>query len=479
MSFLWCPHCKQPHALSTTSCPTTGGRISMGIGRAERALAERGTLIAKRYKVRTFVGSESVALVYVATHVTTGRQVLVKVVHDDDDLSREERVAEVLEMEREARAASMVEHPNVAPMLDFERTRRGRRLSGARAHRRPSWRTLSANDGALDPADASDILSQILSGLHALDLAGIVHRDLATHNIFVQQRAGCRPLVKIAGLGRSTGPNLGTTNGSPVGHPLRVARAPRQPPGAVDHRSDLFSCGVILFEMLTGRRPFEAATTERCGPRSCTTRLPPPRSSAAARGRVAGAPRQGSRQGSGEAIPDARELQRALPSRTRPTSAPAAALRHRRADRAHRDAFPSPRGRAAGRGANMGFEMRPVHRARDRQRLRARDAARHRHRRRGLQGDPHAPPPSGRREDPPRPTPHRRSSTSSGSRRRLSLASKLDHPNVTRVLDCGEESDGRLSPGDGVPRRAEPRGRARRRAAAVADSRGHDRHPDR
>jgi serine/threonine protein kinase len=441
MSFLWCPHCKQPHALSTTSCPTTGHRISLGIGRAERALAERGTLIAKRYRVLTLVGNESVALVYVAKHVNTGRLVLVKVVHDDD-IPLEERTAEVREMEREARAASLVEHPNVAPVLDFERVGE----AGGFLVREHLSTTKLAHvlrvGGALDPLDAVDLISQILSGLHAIDLAGIVHRDLATHNLLVLQRVGCRPLVKIAGMGRAVGPNLGPSNDPPSGVHYAAPELLAFPSASGDHRSDLFSCGVLLFEMLTGRRPFEAATTDAV--RTALLNDAPP--SIAQLAPQLGAEWQrvltkALSKDPAKRFQTATELQLALPTRLR------ASRLELISDAAEQIALTEtvpisegPRSRA---GSNVGSRCDPyigrvvgngyaleallgtgtsgaVYKA-IHTRLQRPVAVKILH-------DRH------------------RSSRQYVERFKAEalLASKLDHPNVTRVLDCGEESDGRL-----------------------------------
>jgi serine/threonine protein kinase len=443
MSFLWCPHCKQPHALSTTTCPTTGGRIAMGIGRAERAVAERGTLLGKRYKVGAFVGTESIAFVYLAKHTTTGRQVHVKVVPDDDDETpRDERIAEVLEMEREARAASMVEHPNVAPVLDFERLGEAegflvREQGGAKLAQ-----ALRAN-GALEPGDASDLLAQILSGLQALDLSGIVHRDLATHNIFVQQRVGCRPLVRIGGLGRSTGPGLGTTDDPPSGVHYASPELLADPPGVVDHRSDLFSCGVILFEMLTGRRPFEAATT--LAVRAAILGDAPPSAAQLA-------PQLGDEwleildkalaKDPAKRFESAREMQRALPSHTRATAR--LKLTTESSDALWlTETAPASEGPRSRSGVNMGSRCDPyigrvlggryaletllgsgtmgaVYKAMH-TRLHRPVAVKILHDR------------------------HRASKQYvERFKAEALLASKLDHPNLTRVLDCGEESDGRL-----------------------------------
>jgi serine/threonine protein kinase len=256
--FVWCPHCGSPHALSTVTCPTTGKPLATGLRRPERGLPP-GSLIAQRYRVQRWGIEESVSLLYDATQIGTNRRVWVKVV-DENSPAREERAAEILEMEREARAACMIEHPNVSPVLDFGTLGEGTAfLVRERAAGQPLAAMLGT-EGVLEVHDAVDIVTQILSGLHALHLAGIVHRDPGTHNVFMVHRTGCRPVAKIAGLGRCSAPNLGAPPDAPSG--VHYSSPELLSGGVVDARSDLFACGVILFEMLTGRRPFEAPSLE-------------------------------------------------------------------------------------------------------------------------------------------------------------------------------------------------------------------------
>src|SRR5262245_1672206 len=121
--FLWCPHCLLPHALDALACPKTGKALQTTQRSADRWLA-RGSLIADRYVVRGWAGTESIAQLYVARQVATSRRVIVKLVRAAG-LSPEDCQAETAEMHREAQAASIVEHPNVAPVLDFGQLGKG------------------------------------------------------------------------------------------------------------------------------------------------------------------------------------------------------------------------------------------------------------------------------------------------------------------------------------------------------------------
>lgn len=253
--FLWCPHCGAPHALETVTCPTTGKALETGPRHRARAIPS-GTLVGARYKVASWIGEESVALLYEAQHVELGRQVVLKHVRDDG-VANEDRQAETLEMEHEARAAGKLDHPNIATILDFGRLADGEAFLVREASSRTKLSSALRAAGVLSADDAGDILAQILSGLDAIADAGIVHCDISSHNISLAQRAGYRPHARILGLGRCSA----AVSTAPV--EVRSAvhySSPELLRGAeVDHRSDLFSCGVLLFEMLAGRRPFEAA----------------------------------------------------------------------------------------------------------------------------------------------------------------------------------------------------------------------------
>ena len=422
--------------------PDDGWANSMGIGRAERALAERGTLIAKRYRVRTFVGSESVALVYVATHVTTNRQVLVKVVHDDDDLSREERVAEVLEMEREARAASMVEHPNVAPILDFERTATGKALWCA-STRRPSSRTPSAEQGRSTPRmrpTSSRRSSPVCMPSIWRESSIAISRP--TTSSFSSAR-GVDRSSRLPAWGARSAPPSGSRTIPRRASTTRPPSSSPQPPGAVDHRSDLFSCGVILFEMLTGRRPFEAATTDEV--RTAILHDTPPSAAQLA-------PQLGGEwlellekalaKDPAKRFQNARELQRALPSRTLPTKR-LQLLSDTAEQVALTETIPASEGPRSRTGANIGSKCDPYI-----GRMIGSGYALETLLGSGTAGAVYKAIHTRLRRPVAVKILHDRHRTSQQYVERFKaealLASKLDHPNVMRVLDCGEESDGRL-----------------------------------
>jgi serine/threonine protein kinase len=445
--FLWCPHCGAPHALDAATCPKTGGALASGSRHRARSVPPE-TIVGTRYRIRSWIGEESVALLYDAEHLGLGRRVVLKHVRDDG-VARDDRHAEALEMEREARASGKVEHPNVAHVLDFGRPADGE----AFLVREPSSRTKLAAAlrvaGVLSPDEAGDILAQLLSGLDAIDDAGMVHCDLGSHNVALAQRVGCRPIAMITGLGRASAPM------SSVPVDVRAAVHYASPElllgGAVDRRSDLFSCGVLLFEMLAGRRPFEAPTHAEV--RAAILADEPPAALSKLRTRVPSAwvalLETALQKDPAKRFQHALELQAALPSQAVPS---------RRMQRLVADAEITERGLAATSIAELAPDSEvPPSRANygggsecDRYIGRA-VAGRYEIESllgSGSAGAVYRATHVGLRRPVAVKILHDHNRTSEqlvGRFKAEALAvSKLDHPNVTRILDCGEEADGTL-----------------------------------
>jgi serine/threonine-protein kinase len=181
---------------------------------------------------------------------------------------------------REVRAASAVRSPHIVNVLDvgtdggrpfllMERLR-GEDL-GAKLQRTPR----------LPPLEATDIARQILRGLEEAHASGVVHRDLKPDNIFLTERPGRAPEVKILDFGMSkiqpkgaTLPLALTRKGVAIGTPLYMSPEQASAHPDVDARSDLYSVGAILFECLTGRPPHVGETSEAVIRSIRTTRAP-------------------------------------------------------------------------------------------------------------------------------------------------------------------------------------------------------------
>jgi eukaryotic-like serine/threonine-protein kinase len=226
-----------------------------------------GTLLAERYRIDALVGEGGMGKVYSAEHVLMRKRLAVKV------LRRElTTVPEVVaRFEREAMAAGNIEHPNVAGATDFGKLSDGAvflvlEFVSGRSLRDEIARGPFAVDRALH------IARQISSALNAAHAQGIVHRDLKPENVMLVEKGGDPDFVKVLDFGIAKVP-LGDSvpPGPSKGNPITKAgmvfgtpeyMSPEQALGqTVDGRADLYALGVILFEMLSGVRPFSSQSS--------------------------------------------------------------------------------------------------------------------------------------------------------------------------------------------------------------------------
>jgi serine/threonine-protein kinase len=216
-----------------------------------------GTLIAERYRVISVLGEGGMGIVYLAEHVHMRKRAAIKVL-----LPQWTSTSEVVaRFEREAVAAGAITHPNVAAATDFGRLADG---SFFLVLEYLEGRTLRSEleAGALSPVRALTIARGIALGVAAAHAKGIVHRDLKPENVMLVQRDGDPDFVKVLDFGiarvearvASDGQVL-TSAGAILGTPDYMA--PEQAlGGSIDARADVYSLGVMLFEMLTGECPF-------------------------------------------------------------------------------------------------------------------------------------------------------------------------------------------------------------------------------
>ena len=213
-----------------------------------------GTVIDGRYKVIEPIADGAMGSVYRGERVGLGRAVAIKIMHQElpDELASRQR------FEREAKLMALLEHPNCVSVMDFG-LHEDKPFLVMDLVRGTSLLQILDKVGRIEPAKACDILKQVLSGLaHAHEL-GIVHRDIKPANIMISEKAGLGQQVRILdfGLARLTESSTKLTTGIVVGTPNYMA--PEQCKGGdIDARTDLYACAVMLFEMLTGRKPFIA-----------------------------------------------------------------------------------------------------------------------------------------------------------------------------------------------------------------------------
>jgi serine/threonine-protein kinase len=238
-----------------------------------------GRVIQGRYRISCAIGKGGMGVVYEAQHLLIGRKVAVKTLTARASLSS----ACVLRFRREARAAALVGNSHVVDVLDMGEFDDGslyivlEHLDGVHL----GWAV--AQERRFSASRAVRVLCQLCDALSAVHAAGIVHRDLKPENIFLIERDGEPDFVKVLDFGvckfkDAEGVSL-TATGDTVGTPLFMA--PEQVEGRtdIDHRTDIYALGAILYFLLTGRAPFEAMTLPKLFMRICTE--PPPSARAA------------------------------------------------------------------------------------------------------------------------------------------------------------------------------------------------------
>lgn len=223
---------------------------------------ELGQTIDGKYRIVRLIGEGGMGAVYEGENVRIRRKVAIKLLHTGVASNAEM----VQRFEREAQVAGTVGNDHILEILDLGALPNGDRymvmefLEGETLTDRIKART------RLQATDAVNIVRQMLTGLEAAHGAGIVHRDLKPDNIFVlRSKAGVKDFVKIIDFGISKFTEHGastrmTRTGALMGTPHYMA--PEQATGSteIDRRTDIYAVGIILYEAVTGRVPFQAET---------------------------------------------------------------------------------------------------------------------------------------------------------------------------------------------------------------------------
>jgi serine/threonine-protein kinase len=244
--------------------------------------ARAGTTVGK-YKLHEIVGRGGMGVVYRAEHIYIGKEVAVKILHDGYG-GREESIKRFL---REARAASLINHPNIVDITDFGKSNDGTVFFVMEFLHGEPLDSLMQRERRLELLRAITIVNQIAGALGAAHAKGIVHRDLKPENVLLTKREGRRELirqisdesglhtvterekafdfVKILdfGVAKVRDPNVSegrvTQQGVVFGTPEYMAPETARI-GVSDPRTDIYALGVIFYEMLTGTIPFAGET---------------------------------------------------------------------------------------------------------------------------------------------------------------------------------------------------------------------------
>jgi serine/threonine protein kinase len=250
-----CPHCGKAYTSSTRICPDDGSVIE----HASTLVSQVGAVLDGKYRLDSFLSQGGMGAVYRATHIMLGKTIAVKLIKPELVTSSEV----VRRFQREARAATALNHPNIVAVYDLGQTSDGTLYIAMEFVDGPSLKEAIERGHGVAPARAVMLLQQVAAALSRAHRHGIVHRDLKPHNIMLARGDDGREVVKLVDFGIAKTFNEATqltSTGFPIGTPHYMP--PEQASGsAVDARSDLYSVGVILYEMLTGNVPFDDMST--------------------------------------------------------------------------------------------------------------------------------------------------------------------------------------------------------------------------
>ncbi|MEY3346931.1 MAG: hypothetical protein RIR40_656 [Actinomycetota bacterium] len=234
-----------------------------------------GEIIDGRYKLNRIVASGGMATIYAATDLRLDRTIAVKIMHPH--LAQDEKFVE--RFIREAKAAASLSHPNIVAVLDQGWNQGGtpcvfivmELIEGS------TLRDYLFEQGPASVEQTLQMLMPVASALAAAHKMGIVHRDIKPENILVSKEGR----IKIADFGLARGALLGTTltaESSVILGSVSYLSPEQVQRGVADSRSDIYSLGIVLFELLTGTKPYQGEDPVQIAIRHVNDRVPAPSS---------------------------------------------------------------------------------------------------------------------------------------------------------------------------------------------------------
>src|ERR1051326_6701867 len=262
---LSCPRCGRQFPDNTHVCPHDFSPL-----RAEDTLVDApvdrliGQVFDGKYRLDERLGGGGMGTVYRATHLLIDRPVAIKVLSQRfvGDETAQQR------FRREARAAGHMQHPNAVTVTDFGATNDGYLYIVMELLEGQTLRELLAREAPLDPARAVSIMLQASAAVGAAHDAGLIHRDLKPANIFIEQRPNFPAVVKVLDFGvakfvveeHDDDYHTLTQVGALIGTPRYMSPEQCADSVALTASTDVYSLGIILYEMLTAVCPFNGET---------------------------------------------------------------------------------------------------------------------------------------------------------------------------------------------------------------------------
>lgn len=279
---LHCPKCGNQYSADLEVCPEDQTLLqadsTVGIVPGDPLI---GHTLDEKYRLEERLGVGGMGTVYRAIHLLIDRPVAIKVLNQrfvEDEAAR-------TRFRREARAAGRLQHTNAVTVTDFGQSSDGYVYIVMELLEGRTLRDIVAKEAPLDPARAVSLMLQISDAVAAAHEAGIIHRDLKPANVFIVQRADVPSVVKVLDFGIAKlaaemldddEPMTLTQFGAMIGTPRYMS--PEQCDGAeLTPAADVYSLGIILYEMLTGTVPFSGSTPLAIALKQSTEIPRPPR----------------------------------------------------------------------------------------------------------------------------------------------------------------------------------------------------------
>jgi eukaryotic-like serine/threonine-protein kinase len=215
-----------------------------------------GEIVGGKYRLIRFLAAGGMGSVYEAQHTVVKRRVAVKFLRADLAVER----ASLSRFQREAQAAGALESEHIAAALDFGIAGDGSPFIVMEYLVGESLASLLEREKRLPIGRAADLVAQACRGVETAHASGIVHRDLKPQNLFVARRQDGTDLVKVLDFGvaklEAEDQGAGTTRtGTVLGTPAYMSPEQARGEKLIDHRSDVYSLGAILYELLSGEKP--------------------------------------------------------------------------------------------------------------------------------------------------------------------------------------------------------------------------------
>src|SRR5947208_525151 len=261
-----CSVCNEKFDDSVSFCPRDGEVLE----------EDSGSLVGKaldgQYQIEALLGKGGMGAVYLARHILLGDRVAIKVLPPEMRGNTEW----LRRFQREGQAARRFRHPNAVTVYDLRTSSDGTIYLVMEYVEGNTLDVELKKRGKFSPADAVTVLTPVMSVLNAAHAMGVVHRDLKPENIMIgKPSTGGEPVVKLLDLGiaklrevagaEKTGSTNLTVAGQMLGTPYYMSpeqwgELPHDGSSEIDGRADIYSMGLVIYEMVSGKRPFASQT---------------------------------------------------------------------------------------------------------------------------------------------------------------------------------------------------------------------------